>query len=142
MSGKTRSLEPILCAHLLRKVDERLIDLLRSLRPGEWEVQTIVPSWKVRDVAAHLLDTAFRKLSAVRDGSSVEAVEIRSPQDLAVLVNRLNREGVTVYRRLSRNLLIDCMDSRAIERDPTPRSVWTGDVQRQLGGRTEVSELV
>jgi len=82
-------------------VDKELIDLLQSLTSGEWDIQTIAPSWKVRDVAAHLLDTVLRKLSVVRDSCNVEAVEIRSPQDVITLVNRLNQEGVTVYRRLS-----------------------------------------
>jgi uncharacterized protein (TIGR03083 family) len=109
MKGQSNGLEPILCAHLLRKVDEKLIELLRSLDPGEWELQTIAPLWKVRDVAAHLLDTAMRKLSMVRDSCYVEAVTIRSPQDLIALVNRLNAEGVTVYRRLSPAVLIDMM---------------------------------
>jgi hypothetical protein len=99
MSGQSCGAAPILCAHLIRKVDEALISLLRSLAPAEWDLQTIVPSWMVRDVAAHLLDTALRKLSAVRDSCFVEAAEIRSPQDVITLVNRLNREGVTVYRR-------------------------------------------
>ena len=49
--------DPILCAHLLRKVDLPLIDLLQSLSSEEWNLQTIAPRWKVRDVAAHLLDT-------------------------------------------------------------------------------------
>jgi uncharacterized protein (TIGR03083 family) len=101
--------DPILCAHLLRRVDERLIDLLSSLTSSEWDVQTIAPLWKVRDVAAHLLDTALRKLSMVRDSCYVERVNIRSPQDLITLVNCLNREGVTVYRRLSPPVLIDMM---------------------------------
>src|SRR5579872_6997518 len=109
MSGQASGIEPILCAHLLRKVDEELINLLRSLVPGDWDVQTIAPAWKVRDVAAHLLDTVLRKLSMVRDGCFVEAVEIRSPQDVITLVNRLNREGVTVYRRLSPPILIELM---------------------------------
>jgi hypothetical protein len=39
----------------------------------------------------------------------VEPVNIRSPQDLIALVNRLNQEGVTVYRRLSPKVLIDMM---------------------------------
>src|SRR5690242_13384880 len=101
MSGPLTSPEPILCAHLLRKVDGELINLLRSLAPAEWDVQTIAPLWKVRDVAAHLLDTALRKLSLARDSWFVETVDIRSPQDVIDLVNRLNREGVAVYRRLS-----------------------------------------
>jgi len=101
--------DPILCAHLLRRVDEKLIELLRSLSPSEWDTQTVAPRWKVRDVAAHLLDTVLRKLSLVRDSWQVENVAIRSPQDVVTLVNRLNEEGVRVYRRLSPPVLIDLM---------------------------------
>jgi uncharacterized protein (TIGR03083 family) len=90
-------------------VDEKLIDLLGSLTASEWDLQTIAPLWKVRDVAAHLLDTTLRKLSLVRDKWQVEAVDIHSSQDLVTLVNHLNREGVTVYRRLSPQILIDMM---------------------------------
>jgi uncharacterized protein (TIGR03083 family) len=109
MSGQLRGPEPILCAHLLRKVDDELITLLQALEPGEWGLQTIAPPWTVRDVAAHLLDTALRKLSLVRDSCSAEVVENRSPEDIVRLVNRLNREGVTVYRRLSPLVLIQLM---------------------------------
>jgi uncharacterized protein (TIGR03083 family) len=107
-AGDTR-IEPILCAHLLRRVDEKLIELLLSLSANEWEAQTVAPRWKVREVAAHLLDTVLRKLSLVRDAWSVENVKIQSPQDVATLVNRLNEEGVTVYGRLSPPVLIDMM---------------------------------
>jgi len=93
----------------MRRVDEKLIDLLRSLTLAEWDLQTVAPLWKVRDVAAHLLDTALRKLSIVRDSCHVEQVNIHSPEDLIAFINRLNREGVTVYRRLSPKVLIDMM---------------------------------
>src|SRR6266849_4191769 len=109
MSGQPNNLGPILCAHLLRGVDEKLIDLLRSLAPNEWDLQTIAPLWKVSDVAAHLLDTVLRKLSVVRDSCYVEAADVRSPKDVVTLVNRLNAEGVIVYRRLSPPVLIDLM---------------------------------
>lgn len=109
MTCQISGIEPILCAHLIRKVDVALIDLLRSLSPAEWDLQTVAPSWKVRDVAAHLLDTSLRKLSLVRDSWTVENVEIRSPNDVATLVHRLNREGVTVYRRMSPPVLIGMM---------------------------------
>jgi uncharacterized protein (TIGR03083 family) len=108
MSQGIRNVEPIFCAPLLRKVDAHLIEILASLASDDWGIQTVSPSWQVRDVAAHLLDTTLRKLSLVRDGCFVEAVEIRSPQDVVNLVNRLNREGVTVYRRLSPEMMI-CM---------------------------------
>src|SRR5260370_18193802 len=116
MGGESTTSEPILCAHLFRKVDERLIDLLSSLTPGEWDLPTIAPLWKVRDVAAHLLDTALRKLSIVRDSCYVEPVNIRSPQDLIALVNRLNHEGATLYRRLSPKVLIDMMKEACEQR--------------------------
>ena len=109
MNGQSSGPDPILCARLLRRVDENLVDLLGSLEPSEWDLQTIAPLWKVRDVAAHLLDTVLRKLSMVRDSCYVEAVTIRSPQDVVALVNRLNADGVTVYRRLSPPVLIDMM---------------------------------
>ena len=109
MSDAIRSPEPILCAHLLRQVDERLIDLLRALAPEEWDLQTVAPAWKVRDVAAHLLDTPLRKLSMIRDSYVVEKPDIASAQDIVVFVNRLNREGVAVYRRLSPAILIDLL---------------------------------
>ncbi len=109
MTLQSSGLDPILCAPLLRRVDEKLIDLLRSLPASEWDLQTVAPRWKVRDVAAHLLDTVLRKLSIVRDSWNVETVEISSPQDVVNLVNRLNDEGVNVYRRLSPSILIDMM---------------------------------
>ena len=129
---------PILCAHLLRKVDHKLIELLTSLRSAEWDLQTIVPHWAVRDVAAHLLDTALRKLSMVRDGCYVEAANVHSQQEVITLVNRLNREGVMVYRRLSPRVLTDlmanvCQESARFHEslDPFATAVfnvsWAGD---------------
>ena len=110
MDERISGLEPIVCAPLLRRVDTELTNLLRDLRPDEWDLQTLAPAWKVRDVAAHLLDTVLRKLSLVRDHCFVENLTIRTSQDVLDLVNRLNREGVTVYRRLSPPVLIDIME--------------------------------
>ncbi len=110
MADRISGTEPIFCAHLLRRVDAKLIELLRELHPEEWELQTLVPAWKVRDVAAHLLDTALRKLSMVRDCCFVEQPNISCEQDVVELVNRLNREGVAVHRRLSPRVLIAMME--------------------------------
>jgi uncharacterized protein (TIGR03083 family) len=102
------NLPPILCAHLIGRVDERLIQLLDSLHADEWDLPTVVPLWKVRDIAAHLLDTTLRKLSLVRDGSRLE-INTPEPENIIDLVNRLNHDGVTVFRRLSPRVLIDLM---------------------------------
>src|ERR1700744_3570395 len=111
MSDRISGTEPILCAHLLRVVDAKLIELLRELGLEEWNLQTLAPAWKVCDVAAHLLDTVLRKLSMVRDHCFVEQLELNSEQDVIEFVNRLNREGVAVHRRLSPAVLIDMMQS-------------------------------
>ena len=101
MSRQIEPLKPILTAHLFPKVEGMLIELLRSLAPEDWEKQTVSPKWKVKDVAAHLLDTALRGVSIGRDGYVAENPKINSAADLAVFINRLNAEGVNMYRRLS-----------------------------------------
>jgi uncharacterized protein (TIGR03083 family) len=101
--------EPILCSQIIRQVDQHLIELLTSLDAAEWDLPTITPQWSVRDVAAHLLDTALRKLSRGRDKCRVDSVNVRSHQEVITLVNRLNHEGVTVYRRLSPKVLTQLM---------------------------------
>lgn len=115
MKDQLGGTEPILCAPFIRKVDRELIDLLSSLTPAEWELPTIAPRWSVRDVAAHLLDTALRTLSRARDGCVVDRVEVKTFQDIVVLVDRLNQEGVTVYRRLSPRVVKQLMQNACQE---------------------------
>lgn len=110
MNEEIEPLEPILTAQLFPKLDGMLLDVLRSLAPADWEKQTVSPKWKVKDVAAHLLDTALRGVSIVRDGYVAETPAINSSADLAAFINRLNQEGVTVYRRLSPAVLITMME--------------------------------
>src|SRR2546427_861626 len=106
---KDRPVRPILTAHLFPKLDAMLIELLRSLTPEDWEKQTVSPKWKVKDVAAHLLDTPLRGVSIARDGYLPEAPRISSSVELAAYINRLNEEGVSLYRRLSPAVLISLM---------------------------------
>jgi uncharacterized protein (TIGR03083 family) len=110
MSRQIEPLQPILTSHLFPKVDGLLIELLRSLTPEDWEKQTVSPKWKVKDVAAHLLDTALRGVSIGRDGFVADSPSIHSAADLAAFINRLNAEGVGVYRRLSPAVLITLME--------------------------------
>lgn len=110
MSEKFSGTEPILCAPLLRRLDTKLIEVLRELGPEQWDLQTLAPAWRVRDVASHMLDTVLRKLSMVRDHCFVEQVQLCTAQDVVDFVDRVNREGVIVYRRLSPSVLIELMD--------------------------------
>jgi uncharacterized protein (TIGR03083 family) len=108
---KIESLEPIFTAHLFSKLEGMLIELLGSLKPHDWEKQTIAPKWKVKDVAAHLLDTQLRKLTICRDGYAPAPPSINSHADLVAFINRSNHEGVTLYRRLSPNVLVSLMEA-------------------------------
>jgi uncharacterized protein (TIGR03083 family) len=107
---------PLITAHLFPTLDARLIDLLRSLTCDDWERQTIAPRWKVKDVAAHLLDTQLRRLSFSRDGYTPSPLPaIASNRDLVSFIDRLNAEGVAVYRRLSPPVLVAWMDQTSRE---------------------------
>src|SRR5437016_5879832 len=82
LKTKLNPLPPILTAHLFPKLDGMLVELLRTLAPEDWERQTVSPKWKVKDVAAHLLDTALRGVSIGRDGYVAESPAINSSVDL------------------------------------------------------------
>src|SRR5712691_2663273 len=138
MDGDTEPLQPIFIAHLFPKLEGMLIELLRSLTPQDWEKQTLAPQWKVKDVAAHLLDTQLRKLAASRDHRALESPKITSPADLVTLINTLNADGVKKYRRLSPGELISRMEAASRESaeyhqslDPFARAMfsvsWAGE---------------
>lgn len=93
-------------APLFAELDGKLVELLESLSPDEWRLPTVVPKWNVKQIAAHLLDTALRRLSLARDREPVPAVAIGSDRDLAAFVNGLNAKGVEIYGSLSPRVLI------------------------------------
>ena len=55
--------EIIRVIHLFPKLDEKLLELLRGLNDEEWHMPTIAKRWRVKDIAAHLLDGNIRTLS-------------------------------------------------------------------------------
>jgi uncharacterized protein (TIGR03083 family) len=91
---------------LLPLLDDKLMELMRSLSREDWQKQTVAKRWKVKDVVAHLLDGNVRILSMLRDGYSGEHPEIVSYQDLLDFLNRLNAEWVTAMTRVSPEMLI------------------------------------
>lgn len=115
MSGARQLLPPIFTAHLFPGLEAKLIELLRSLKAEDWEKQTLAPKWKVKDVAAHLLDTQTRKLAAARHGYKPENSKKLSPDQLVALINHLNAEGVRKYRRLPPDELISKMETASRE---------------------------
>lgn len=46
MNAQSLRSDPILCAHLLRRVDEKLVELLSRLEPSEWVLETLAPAYR------------------------------------------------------------------------------------------------
>lgn len=103
-------MEPIYTAHLFPVLDSKLVQLLRSLTPGQWNLKA-TPNWTVHDVVAHLLDgSSIRRLSLARDNYWGEPFEGNSYPDLVAFLNRLNADWVKAFRRVSPRVLTDLLE--------------------------------
>jgi hypothetical protein len=106
-----KRIAPRYVADLFAPLERELVALLRGLELADWDRPTVAGNWRVRDVAAHLLDGALRKVSAYRDGHLLAPDEpIRSYSDLVGFINGLNASGVAYGRRLSPRLLTDLVE--------------------------------
>ncbi len=132
-------LAPIYVADLFAPLHRELIALLGKLEPADWDRSTVAGDWKVRDIAAHLLDGILRKLSAHRDGHlPAPDRPLHSYADVLALINGLNAGGVAYMRRLSPRLLTDLLDVAGrwmadftLELDPHAQALfsvaWAGE---------------
>ena len=102
-----RPLAPTLTAPLFRGLSDELVGLLGSLEAADWDRPTLAGAWRVRDVAAHLLDGDLRKLSFHRDGHPppAPAAPISGERQLTAYLDQLNAGWVEAARRLSPRLL-------------------------------------
>lgn len=100
---------PILVADLFLDVCGRLVELLRSLTPEEWQLSTASSRRTVKDIASHLLDGSLRRLSMQRDGYCPADGHSQpcEGEPLMDFLNRLNEEWEVGTRRLSPNVLVD-----------------------------------
>jgi hypothetical protein len=97
--------------HLFTVLDKLLVELLNSLTEEEWQAQTVARLWKVKDVAAHLLDGNLRGLSISRDRYFGEKADnIHSYEDLVSFLNRLNLDWTNAAKRLSPRVLIELLE--------------------------------
>ncbi len=102
--------------HLFPILDSRLITLLRTLSDDEWNAPTRAKLWRVKDVAAHLLDTNIRILSMSRDAYTGETpTDTHSYSDLVAFLNRLNADWVAASRRISPRVLTDLLESTGLQ---------------------------
>jgi uncharacterized protein (TIGR03083 family) len=99
-------------APLFGPLHAELIGMLRSLAAEDWLRPTVAGRWRVRDVAAHLLDGDLRYVAAYRDSHFVPLeAPIASAADLPRLVNGLNASGVEFAARLSPRQLTDLLET-------------------------------
>jgi uncharacterized protein (TIGR03083 family) len=102
---------PVFLVDLFPRLHAELSGLLRGLRADDWARPTACAQWSVKDIAAHLLDTALRRLSHGRDGFALAPDhKIAAYAELVGYLNRLNAEWVTAARRLSPPVLLDLID--------------------------------
>lgn len=136
-------LTPVYTSDLFAPLHAELLQLLRGLSPEQWEHPTVAAPWRVRDVAAHLLDGDLRALSAFRDGHSEPPAEpIGGYDDLVRFLDQLNAEWVIASRRLSPRVLTDLLATTGSEvaevyaalpaHDAAPFPVaWAGEAESE-----------
>jgi len=110
-------MQPILTAHLFAPLHYELMALLRRIRDEEWNAPTAAGSWTVKDLTAHLLDTALRRLS-----------QVPIPQ---FEPNAANRDWIVAMQRVSPRILVELMDRYGAEQaaylaslDPFATAMW------------------
>lgn len=110
-------LVPLDTRRFFRPVSSSLVALLRRLADDDWQRPTIAGDWTVRDVVAHLLDTACRRLSFHRDGMPPPPPSraIASERDFVAFINDLNAQWVTAARRLSPRVLTDVYERTSLD---------------------------
>ncbi|MDU0370118.1 maleylpyruvate isomerase N-terminal domain-containing protein [Hymenobacter endophyticus] len=92
-------------------LDDRLLEVLRSLNPDDWQRPTLAPGWTVHDVALHLLDGSLRSLSMLRDGHFAGSGPASGKYaDVVTYLNQLNKSWVEAGRRLSPAVLIGLLE--------------------------------
>ena len=106
-------------AELFLPLQRELVSLLRGLAEADWTRPTLARRWTVKDVAAHLLDTDLRRLSAQRDAYRPSAFVGGGYEEIVAFINRLNASWVEVARRLSPRVLTDLLE-------------WTGSQVAEL----------
>jgi uncharacterized protein (TIGR03083 family) len=122
-----------------------LLKLLKGLSPADWERRTVLPTWRVKDIVAHLVDTALRRLSGGRDGyrPAGQGPAIHDYTDLVRHVGSIADEWVAAMSRLSPAVLIDLLEHfepqlhshfRALDPGATARAsvAWAGEAQSSV----------
>ncbi|MFB0496402.1 hypothetical protein ABID99_002639 [Mucilaginibacter sp. OAE612] len=130
---------PIKTVHLFPLLDQKLIELLRSLSTYDWNRPTLAKLWTVKDIAAHLLDGNMRVISSAHQfAGDPPSNPINNYSDLVDFLNGLNATWVNAMKRVSPQLLTDLLETTGKQYSeimtaadlfaPAPFSVvWAGE---------------
>lgn len=130
---------PIKTVHLFPILDQKLIELLKSLSADDWNKPTLAKLWTVKDIAAHLLDGNIRVISSSHQFTGDPPTNpINSYSDLVDFLNGLNATWVKAMRRVSPQLLTELLETTGKQYSeimakadlfaPAPFSVaWAGE---------------
>lgn len=102
---------PINTLHLFEPIEQKLIELLKSLTSEDWNRQTLAKRWTVKDVTAHLLDTQLRALALSKSHAGETPPNINSYQKLVDYLNQLNADWVKAMKRVDPDSLITLLES-------------------------------
>lgn len=135
--------KPIEVNPLFFILNNKLIELLKSLKSDDWERHTIARLWSVKDVAAHLLDGNLKALSLQRDGhKGISSPKTRSYKDIVKWLNATNAEWVKIAIRFSPEVIVMLLEqtSKPVEEyfsslAPFEKSIypvdWAGEQESQ-----------
>jgi uncharacterized protein (TIGR03083 family) len=91
-----------------RPLCREIVALLRTLHSDDWERPTMAGAWRVRDVVAHMCDTALRRLSLHRDQRMpASGPRGTGERDLTLFINELNATWIRAAERFSPRVLTE-----------------------------------
>jgi uncharacterized protein (TIGR03083 family) len=124
----------------------RLVPLLRSLRPDEWQLPTDCEGWDVRAMVGHLLGAAEGNASVLETLRQVVRGRRWARAAERPLVDGINEVQIADRRDLSPAEVVDRLEGvadRAVRaRHRTPRLVRRAKVENPLGGTLTMQQLV
>src|SRR5689334_9026117 len=90
-----------------RPLADEIVALLRSLPLDAWERPSMAGRWRVREVVAHMTDTALRRLSMQRDRYFAPERPGPTAEELLQFIDELNATWARAARRFSPRVLTD-----------------------------------
>jgi uncharacterized protein (TIGR03083 family) len=93
-------------------LNARLMELVTSIKPEEWTRPTAYPQWQVKDIVAHLIDTAIRRLSVQRDGWDAGTTRpLRSEPELIARITSMADRWADAFVPVSPAILVSLVDT-------------------------------